>query len=130
MNIEITFPGGDRVDAAIRGNTVSTDQDGTAPSPFDLFLASIGTCAGIYVSRFCRQRGIDPREVRIAQRMFADPGSGMVKRIELEIRLPAGFPERYREAVMRAAGLCSVKKHLERPPVIEVRTLVPTISTP
>jgi len=130
MNLSITFPGGDRVDAAVHGHTVSTDQDGTAPSPFDLFLSSIGTCAGIYVSRFCRQRGIDPREVRIEQRMFADPGSGMVKRIELEIRLPAGFPERYREAVLRAAGLCSVKKHLERPPAIEVRTVVPTISTP
>jgi ribosomal protein S12 methylthiotransferase accessory factor len=62
--------------------------------------------------------------------MFDDPGSGMVKRIELEIRLPAGFPQRYREAVMRAAELCAVKKHLDRPPVIEVRTLVPTISTP
>jgi ribosomal protein S12 methylthiotransferase accessory factor len=130
MSIEITFPGGDRVDAMVRGHIVSTHQDDTAVSPFDLFLASIGTCAGIYVSRFCRQRGIDTRDLRIEQRMFDDPGSGMVKRIELEIRLPAGFPQRYREAVMRAAELCAVKKHLDRPPVIEVRTLVPTISTP
>ena len=129
MNIEITFPGGDRVDATVRGHTVSTDQDDTAPSPFDLFLASIGTCAGIYVSRFCMQRGIDPREIRIAQRAFADPGSGMVTRIELEIRLPEGFPERYRDALTRAAGLCAVKKHLERPPVIEVRTVMPAIAT-
>jgi len=124
MTIEITFPEGDRVDARIRGHLISTDQDDSAVSPFELFLASIGTCAGIYVSRFCRRRGIDPRELGIEQRVITDPETRMVTRVELAIRLPEGFPERYLEAVTRAASLCSVKKHLETPPAIEVRTVV------
>ena len=63
MEIIIDFPGGAKVDAHFSGFTVKTDQspkgggEGSAPSPFSLFLASIGTCAGIYVLGFCRQRG-------------------------------------------------------------------------
>jgi ribosomal protein S12 methylthiotransferase accessory factor len=122
MKIEITFPGGDRVDARFEDRVIETDQAGSAPAPFDLFLASIGTCAGIYVSRFCQQRGIDPREIRVEQRTVARGDSHMVERVELEILLPESFPDRYRDALIRAAGLCSVKKHLEHPPAIEVTT--------
>jgi len=119
----ITFPGEDRVDARFDGLTVSTDQDGSAPSPFSLFLASIGTCAGIYVSRFCRQRGIPTAGLRIRQHAIIDPATGLVDRIDLEIELPPEFPQRYAEAVVRSAQHCTVKKHLEHPPVIEVRAL-------
>jgi putative redox protein len=118
----ITLPRQDRVEAHFDGFEVTTDQDGSAPSPFALFLASIGTCAGIYVSRFCRQRGMDTSGIRIRQSMQAGT-SGLVSKIDLAIELPPGFPERYVEAVVRAAQLCTVKKHLEHPPVIEVHTL-------
>ncbi|MBZ5638374.1 MAG: OsmC family protein [Acidobacteriia bacterium] len=121
MEMAIEFPGGDRVDACFDGLEIVTSQDGSAPSPFDLFLASIGTCAGIYVARFCRQRGISTQGLRIRQRVAANPASGMVDRIDLEIQLPPGFPEQYREAAIRSANLCAVKKHLEHPPRIEVR---------
>jgi len=123
MQMEIVLTDGDRVDARYRDLAIRTAQDGSAPAPFELFLASIGTCAGIYVSRFCRQRGIPPSGVRIVQRAFPDPASRMVARIELDIELPEAFPERYRDAVVRAAELCAVKKHLARPPEIEVRTV-------
>ena len=122
MAMEITFGPADRVEARFDEHVLATDQDGSQPAPFDLFLASIGTCAGIYVSRFCRKRGISTDAIRLVQSETVDPETGMVSRIDLEIQLPDGFPEAYRDAIVRAAGLCAVKKHLETPPAISVRT--------
>lgn len=124
MEMEIVFPGGLRVDAIADGMVISTDQDGSAPAPFGLFLASIGTCAGIYVLSFCKQRGLPTDNMRIVQRMSVNPLTRMVDRIELDIQLPPDFPERYKEAVIRAAELCAVKKHLEQPPEFAVHTSV------
>jgi len=123
MEMIVTLPRGDRVEAAFDGLTVATDQDRSAPSPFELFLASIGTCAGIYVARFCRQRGIPTEGIRIRQKISTNPETRLVDAIGLDIELPAGFPQEYAEAVVRSAQLCTVKKHLERPPAIEVRAV-------
>ncbi|HLV44182.1 MAG TPA: OsmC family protein [Aggregatilineales bacterium] len=122
MDMEIVFPGGLRVDAIMGDMVVETNQDGSAPAPFGLFLASIGTCAGIYVLNFCKQRGLPTENIRIIQRMHASPLTRMVERIELDIQLPAGFPEKYRDAVIRAADQCAVKKHLASPPQFDVYT--------
>lgn len=124
MEMLIDFPGGARVDAHFGPFTVSTDQPpvASAPTPFTTFLASIGTCAGIYVLGFCQQRGLPTEGIRILQRMHSNPFSGMVQKIDLEIQLPASFPEKYRDAVIRAAELCAVKKHFEEPPQFEVTT--------
>ena len=123
MHMEIVFPDGDRVDALSNGNVIRTEQDGSGPAPFELFLASIGTCAGIYVSRFCRQRGISTADIRIRQTMRVNPATRMVDGIDLDIALPDDFPEQYKDAVVRSAQLCAVKKHLEHPPEIQVRTV-------
>jgi len=126
MEIEISFPGGARVDASFGTYTVRTDQppagggEGSAPTPFALFLASFGTCAGIYVLGFLRQRGLPTEGVRLIQRASRNPASGMTDRVEIEILLPPDFPEKYRDAVVRAAEQCAVKKHLETPPAIVV----------
>jgi len=126
MEMMIDFPGGARVDAHFGPYTVSTDQppqgggEGSAPTPFATFLASLGTCAGIYVLGFCRQRGISPEGIHITQRMQTDPVTGMINKVLLEVHLPQGFPERYTEAVIRSAEQCAVKKHFEQPPVFEV----------
>jgi putative redox protein len=130
MEMTVTFPGGARVDAQLGARTIPTDQppqaggEGTAPAPFALFLASIGTCAGVYVLGFCKQRGLPSEGIRIVQRMEADPRTGMIGKVELDIQVPPGFPERYHEALTRAANQCAVKKHLESPPTFEVRTVV------
>ena len=126
MEMIIDFPGGARVDAHFSGFTVQTDQppDGSAPTPFATFLASIGTCAGIYVLGFCQQRGINTEGIRIVQSAQRDRMSGMVTMISLDIQLPAGFPEKYKDAVIRAADQCAVKKHLEHPPAFEVKTSI------
>lgn len=127
MEMMIDFPGGARVDAHFGDFTVKTDQpamgggDGSAPTPFAVFLSSIGTCAGIYVLGFCRQRGLSTDGIRIVQRIHSD-FSGMVKKIDLEIQVPPAFPEKYRDSLIRSAELCAVKKHLENPPKFDVTT--------
>ena len=99
MEMVIDFPGGAKVDAHFGPYTVNTDQppmgggEGSAPTPFAVFLASIGTCAGIYVLGFCKQRNLPTDGIRIVQRMHSDPFSGMVSQVDLEIQAPASFPE-------------------------------------
>jgi putative redox protein len=128
MEMEVTFPGGARVDASFGAHTIHTDQprqgggEDSAPTPFDTFLASIATCAGIYVLGFLRQRGLPTEGVRLVQRPLRDPSTGMVGRVELEIIVPAGFPEKYLPALIRTAEQCAVKKHLAQPPIFEITT--------
>lgn len=126
MEILVDFPGGARVDAHFDNFTVPTDQPpvASAPMPFDLFLASIATCAGIYVLGFCQKRGLPTDGIQIVQRTHSDPATGMVERIDIEIHVPPTFPEKYRDSLVRAAELCKVKKHLEKPPVFNVTTRV------
>ncbi len=122
MELIINFPGGAQVDASFGPYTVQTDQlpqdggTGSAPTPFALFLASIGTCAGIYVLGFLQQRELSTEGVRIVQRIHREPSDGRVGLIELEIQTPPDFPVKYQDALIRSAELCAVKKHLEHPP--------------
>ena len=124
MNLKVKFPGGLRVDAEYGPFTIPTNQDGTAPPPFALFLASIGTCAGIYVLSFCKQRGINTEGLEINQRMDVDPFTQLIRKVALDIHLPEGFPEKYKDAVIRAADQCAVKKHFEHAPDFEVNALM------
>ena len=129
MELLIDFPGGDRVDAHFGSYTVKTDQPSIAgmpqdPTPFALFLASIGTCAGIFVLSFCNQRGLSTEGIKIVQRVNQNRGTHMVETIDLEIQIPATFPEKYREALVRSAELCAVKRHLENPPKFNTFTKV------
>ena len=129
MSMEITFPGNKRVYADYKGFTIETDQpapagDGSAPAPFDLFLASIATCAGIYALGFMQQRGIDTEGARLVMDHEVDPVKGLVGKIKLDLQLPPAFPDEYRAAVVRAMELCTVKKHLHDPPAFEVNTTV------
>jgi ribosomal protein S12 methylthiotransferase accessory factor len=128
MEMEISFPGGARVDAAFGDFVVQTDQPphgggaSSAPTPFALFLASIGTCAGIYILGFCRQRNIPAENIRIRQRMEFDPETRMVRHVALDILLPPDFPAKYAPALIKTAELCAVKKHLENPPAFTIET--------
>ena len=125
-NMEVTIDGGKVVTAHINGKAIKTDQSvkngggGTAPEPFELFLASIGTCAGIYVKSFCDQRGIPAEGIKIIQSVVFDPEKRVPSLIKLDIQLPAGFPEKYSSAVINAAELCLVKKTINNAPRFEV----------
>ena len=126
--MKIYFPGGKKVFADYLGFTHKTDQpvkvggEGTAPAPFQLFLASMGTCAGIYILGFCQQRGISTEGIEIRQRMEHNPVTRMIDKIEMEIMVPKDFPEKYRQALVQSAQLCAVKKHMETPPRFEIHT--------
>ena len=124
MEMEITFPGGAQVDANFGGFTISTDQPPmtSAPTPFATFLASIGTCAGIYVLGFCQQRGLPTDGIKIVLRIHSNPTTRMIEQIDLDILVPPTFPEKYRDSLIRAAELCKVKKHLENPPKFMITT--------
>jgi putative redox protein len=126
MEMIIDFPGGSRVDAHFGNFTVATDQPpvASAPSPFEIFLASIGTCAGIYVLGFCRKRNLPTDGIRIVERINHNQATHMVDSIDLEIQVPEGFPENYRDSLIRSAELCAVKKHLEKPPEFRISTRV------
>lgn len=121
MEMTFTFPGGARVDGEADGFVIRTDQppDASAPSPFTLFLASIGACAGVYVQGFCRKRGIPTNGIRIVQQNHRNE-DGHVAQVEVIVELPADFPAQYREAVIRAADRCTVKQHLAQPPRVTV----------
>jgi putative redox protein len=126
--MEVTFEGGKVVTAHINGHVIKTDQPldngggNTAPAPFELFLASIGTCAGIYVKSFCDRREIPTEGIKIIQTMEFDEIKKVPGTISIDIQLPAGFPEKYREAVVSAAELCLVKKTIASQPEFKVTT--------
>jgi ribosomal protein S12 methylthiotransferase accessory factor len=126
--MEITFDGGKVVTAHLHGHDIKTDQpvnqggENSAPSPYELFLASIGTCAGIYVKSFCDSRKIPTDNIKIIQTAEYDKQTGLPVRIIIDIKLPADFPETYKEAVIKVAALCKVKKTIANPPEFEVIT--------
>ena len=132
MDIEVSFPGGKRVNAHLGEFEIATDQPqelgggNAAPAPYDVFLASLASCAGIYVLGFCQARGIPTEGLRLIQRHEYDPATKLVRRVSIELHLPTDFPEKYRAAIIRTAEGCKVKKTLASPPVFEV-TIAPTV---
>ncbi len=128
-DILVTLPGGRRVDARLGGHLVRTDQprdDGgedSAPSPFQLFLASIGTCAGVFVQGFCQKRGLPTEGIRVLERIrYGEDGA--LAGVDLDIEVPPSFPEKYRDALVRVADKCSVKKAIAAQPAFAVRAVV------
>jgi len=128
MEMEIYFEGNKQVNAKFNGQIIKTDQpvqgggNGSAPTPFDLFLGSIGTCAGIYVKGFCDQRGLSSENIKIIQKLNFNSSTRLIDKIDLEIQLPSDFPEKYKEAVINSANLCAVKRHMQEPPKFDVYT--------
>jgi len=126
--IKITLEGNKKILAHFRGFTIETDQqeteggDNTAPTPFELFLASLGTCAGFYVASFCQSRSIPTGNISIVQTVSRNDQTHMVDKITLDIMLPPDFPEKYKPAVIKAVDTCTVKKHLLAPPEIRIET--------
>lgn len=126
----VTFPGGKRVDTEVGGHAIRTDQpakgggEDSAPAPFSLFLAAIGTCAGIYVLGFCQKRDLPTAGIRIVQRNRFDPQTGVLAGVDLDVEVPPSFPEKYRDALVRVADQCAVKKAIQAQPRFEVRTVV------
>ncbi|GAP22192.1 OsmC family protein [Leptolinea tardivitalis] len=130
MEMVIDFSGGTKVDAHFSGFTIPTDQpvagggENSAPSPFLVFLASLGTCAGYYVMSFCKQHNLPVEGIRLVQTMESDRATGHLEKVSIEIQVPPSFPEKYHDALIRSADQCKVKKTIENPPVFDVHTKV------
>ena len=126
MHFDVTMAGNKKVDARFRGFTVHTDQplseqgENTAPTPLELFLASIGACAGFFIVSFCQSRNIPTDKIKISQIAFRNDKTHMVEKMTLAVELPPDFPERYKNALIKAVDSCTVKKHLVNPPQIEI----------
>jgi putative redox protein len=129
MEMDIRFAGGKRVNAIYKGFTVETDQPasegggGAAPEPYDLFLSAIGTCAGVYIVYFCESRNIPTDDIRMTLRFHRNEQSHLMETIDMDIHLPADFPDKYRQAVVRAAEMCTVKRNLMNPPTIRINAI-------
>ena len=122
MTMEISFPGNKKVNAHYKGFSIETDQpaaeggDGSAPEPFDLFLSSLGTCAGIYVVYFCEERNIDTTGLKMSLTFDRNEQTHLIEKVNIKISLPPGFPKKYRSAGVKTAGLCTVKRNILNPP--------------
>jgi ribosomal protein S12 methylthiotransferase accessory factor len=127
MQMDISFPGGKKVNSTYKGFTIATDQpkdeggDGTAPEPYDLFLAALGTCAGVYVLYFCHERGIDTSGLKMTLQADKNQTTHLFEAVRIHIALPSGFPAKYKSAVVRAAELCTVKRGFDAPPRFDVQ---------
>ncbi len=127
--LRVVFPGRRRVDALYKGSTIQTDQpvsnggEDSAPSPFDYFLTSIGTCAGYYVLNFCQSRNISTEGLSLSLTTEWNEEMHLIDRMSIAITLPPDFPEKYRGAVIKAAEKCMVKRHLQQPPQFDIHTV-------
>ncbi|MCK8059329.1 MULTISPECIES: OsmC family protein [unclassified Fusibacter] len=122
----VSFPGNKKVNCSVRDFVVATDQperaggDDTAPTPFELFLASIATCAGIYAAGFCEKRGLSTEGMSLELDTEKDEETGLIGNVKLVLHTAADFPEKYHKAIINSMDLCAVKKHMQNPPTFEI----------
>ncbi|MET0071856.1 MAG: OsmC family protein [Candidatus Thiodiazotropha sp.] len=125
-SIKVSFQGGKRIQAEVGGYTIETDQpvkyggEATAPAPFDLFLASLATCAGIYAWNFCETRKLSTAGMDLQMDCVRDEKRKMIVKVIFRLKLPADFPDRYRAGIIKAMELCAVKKHMQDTPDFSV----------
>jgi len=130
MDMVVTFPEGALVNAEYKGFTIETDQpetgggEGSAPAPFDLFLASIATCAGYYVMSFCKGRNIPTDNIRVIMKNEWNREVHLIHEITIDIHLPADFPEKYKKAVVASANKCTVKRHILNAPEFKINAFI------
>jgi ribosomal protein S12 methylthiotransferase accessory factor len=125
-SIQVNFSGGKRIEAKVGDFTIQTDQpikyggQASAPAPFDLFLASLATCAGIFAWNFCESRELSTEGIDLRMECISDEKKKMITKIIFHLSLPDGFPEKYRSGIARSMELCAVKRHMQETPAFSV----------
>ncbi len=124
QTLAVSFPGGKKVNVDLGNNVmIKTDQpathggDGSAPEPFDLFLASLASCAGVYALGFFQSR--DMSVEGLSFNLDWETGDNTAK-ATFRLTLPPDFPEKYRPSIVRAIEMCTVKRYLNNPPEFSV----------
>jgi putative redox protein len=124
MQAEVTFPSPTRIQARANGLTVEVgpppDRGGDpgAYGPFDILLCSLATCTGFQVADFLRERGFDTASAGVRIEAERSEETHLLDRVAIQIQVPAGFPDKYHDAIIRAAGLCFIKQQLGQKPEI------------
>jgi ribosomal protein S12 methylthiotransferase accessory factor len=122
QSLAVSFPGGKKVDVDLEDLKIKTDQptthggEGSAPEPFDLFLASLASCGGIFALGFCQARELTTEGLAINMEWEAEDNPPFAAKVTFRITLPDGFPEKYRPSIVRAIEQCKVKYYIHNPP--------------
>ena len=125
---KVTFPGNKKVDVEFDKYIVKTDQnkihggDDTAPEPFNLFLSSLASCAGIFAVSFCEVRKLDTNGMHIILDIRNKEGQKHIDEIILTLHVNKTFPEKYINAIIKSMNGCAVKQQLH--PDIKTSTSV------
>ena len=122
MEIKVNFLDKLRLEAKFDDFTVIADQpirykgDGSAPGPFDYFLASSALCAAYFVKLYCDTRNISTENIRLSQNNIVDPENRYQQIFKIQVELPADISANDRQGILRAIERCSVKKVVQAGP--------------
>jgi len=122
MEIKVNFLDKLRLEAKFDDFTVIADQsirykgDGSAPGPFDYFLASSALCAAYFVKLYCDARGISTEHIRLSQNNIVDPDNRYRQIFKIQIELPADMSAKDRQGILRSIDRCTVKKVVQAGP--------------
>ncbi|WP_404400109.1 OsmC domain/YcaO domain-containing protein [Idiomarina seosinensis] len=129
MEINVNFLENMRLEAKFDDFTVISDQpirykgEGSAPGPFDYFLASSVMCAAHFIRLYCQSRGISTENIRVAQNNLVDPEDRYKQHFKIEVELPADISEKDRKGIIRAAERCAVKRVIENDLAFDVEAV-------
>ncbi|MBZ0331406.1 OsmC domain/YcaO domain-containing protein [Halomonas sp. ANAO-440] len=129
MEIKVNFLENLRLEAKFDDFTVITDQpirykgDGSAPSPFDYFLASSALCAAYFVRVYCLARDIPTENIRLSQNNIVDPENRYNQIFKIQVELPEDISEKDREGILRSIDRCTVKKVVQTGPEFQIETV-------
>ena len=126
MEITVNFLDNLRLEAKFDDFTITTDQpirykgNGTAPSPFDYFLASSALCAAYFVRVYCLSRDIPTDDIIVSQNNIIDPENRYNQTFQIQVELPPSISERDRVGILRSADRCTVKKVIQQTPEFKI----------
>lgn len=129
MEIKVNFLDNLRLEAKFDDFSVISDQpirykgDGSAPGPFDYFLASSALCAAYFLKVYCQSRNISTENIRLSQNNLVDPTNRYQQIFKIQVELPPDISEKDRQGILRSIDRCTVKKVVQTGPVFDV-TLV------
>jgi putative redox protein len=129
MQVDVNFPSPDRVEARCKqlrmeiGPPPDQGGDPEAYGPFDMLLCALATCTGYAVLAFLDQRGFSTADAGLRIEAERNPDSHLLDKVSMEIRVPDGFPDKYKDAVVRATDRCFIKAQLGHKPDFEIRVI-------
>lgn len=129
MEIKVNFLDNLRLEAKFDDFTVIADQpirykgDGSAPSPFDYFLASSALCAAYFIKVYCKARDIPTENIRLLQNNIVDPEDRYNQVIQIQVELPDDISAKDREGILRSIDRCTVKKVVQAGPEFKIETV-------